>query len=172
MWVNVSVRRGLGEDIFLLFFRGTGRVLSGVSNVWAEISSSYNTLPTRSKIRLLVFRLVLVFSCTNIHPTPGSLLEDPKSENGSFSTDSQIDHILNRLLKYLITPKKAWKHKEKGKMEEGKWEGLVHTRKPQKEHFSRAFAQLGTGPPKCPKFLKFAEIFCTIYSLLNLTKFN
>ena len=88
----------------------------GVSNVCAEISSSYNTLPTRSKIRLLVFRLVLAFSCTNIHPTPCSLLEDPKSENGSFSTDSQIDHILNRPLKYLITPKKARKQNGRRKM--------------------------------------------------------
>lgn len=48
IWVNVCVTHGLGEDIFLLFFRGTGHVLSGVSSVWSKISLSYNTANTSS----------------------------------------------------------------------------------------------------------------------------
>ena len=113
------VTHGLGEDIFLLFFRGTGHVLPGVSSVWSKISLSYNTVNTSSIAQSYDFLFSVLFlsflAPTPTLPHPWSLLEDPKSENGSFSTDSQIDPFLNRPLKYLITPKNVRKHKEREK---------------------------------------------------------
>lgn len=100
-----SVTHSLGADIFRLPCRGTGHLLIGI---WAKISSKYNTANTsseyRAKIRFLVSCVLLVFSCTNTHPTPCLLFNGPESENGSFSRDSLIDHVPDRPSKYSITP--------------------------------------------------------------------
>ena len=69
IWVNVCVTHGLGEDIFLLFFRGTGHVLSGVSSVWSKISFSYNTANTSSIAQSYDFLFSVLFLSFRA-PTP------------------------------------------------------------------------------------------------------
>ena len=108
----------------------------------------------RTKLRFLVFCLVLVFSCTNTHPNPWSLLEDPKSENGSFSTDSKIDPVLNRPLKYLITPKNARKHKEREKLKKENERDWLILENLRKNIFRAHLLSLAQDHQKCPKILE------------------